>query len=112
MSTELPRRKQLKRVCGRGGTRRNEAWNRAGRGLLIQGKCSEECSVALVGEADADGGGNATQASEMEERLYKVQWESGVNTPDRIFRRGAADAMMGPRLLARREAEFQEGLWS
>lgn len=34
MSTGLPRRKQLKRVCGRGGTRRNEAWNKAGRGLF------------------------------------------------------------------------------
>lgn len=74
MSTELPRRKQLKRVCGRGGTRRNEAWNKAGRGLF-KGNALKNAASRLWEKPMRTV--EATQHRQMEERLYKVQWSRG-----------------------------------
>lgn len=93
--------KNQKRVCGKrvwgpGGMRRG-----TGGKQLIQGKRipqrSEECSVALV-RGSRCRTMKAAQPRAEDECLYKVHG-TGVNTPDRIFRRGAVEAIMGPWLI-------------
>lgn len=69
----------------------------AGRGL-IQGKkipqSSEECSVALVRGNRCRIAEAAQHGQTMDARTrYKG---TGINTPERILRRGAVEAIMGP----------------